>query len=41
MRRYAEGRGKGVTQEALADEFGVRAVTIQSITSGRSWGHVT
>jgi hypothetical protein len=35
--RYAQG---GVSQRALAQEYGVHQQTVQRITSGRGWKHV-
>jgi hypothetical protein len=37
-RRYAAG---GVTQRALADEFGVKSETVGNAISGRTWGWLT
>jgi predicted transcriptional regulator len=34
--RYARG---GVTQAALAREYGVHQPTVSSICSGKTWGH--
>jgi len=37
LQRYGTG---GVTQKALAAEFGVRQSQIQAIVNGRAWKHV-
>lgn len=40
VRRIREMRSQGMTQQAIADEFGVNRRTVQDIVSGRLWRHL-
>lgn len=33
-------RGRGVTQQALADRYGVSRELIREIVNGRAWSHI-